>query len=115
MKVIKQPDAARFSNSTTCSGYEYSFNDRDLNVAVVTVNGRYPEKGYIFNEVCKEVGYVLGGHGSITVMGENVQQLNPGDAVMIQPGEKLFWQGESLEMLIPCSPAFFPEQHKEVG
>jgi len=114
MKVIKKPDTARFSNSPTCAGYEYSFDDKDLNIAVVTVNGRYPEKGYILNEVCKEVGYILSGSGSVSVIGKDAQQLHPGDAVMIQPNEKFFWQGKSLEMLMPCSPAFYPEQHKEV-
>jgi quercetin dioxygenase-like cupin family protein len=81
----------------------------------VTVNGRYPEKGYVVNEVCKEVGYVLSGSGSVCMEGHEVRQLQPGDAVLIQPREKFFWEGTALEMLMPCSPAFYPEQHKEMA
>lgn len=42
------------------------------------------------------------------------QHLTKGDAVLIEPGEVFYWQGDQLEMLMPCSPAFYPEQHKEV-
>ena len=114
MKYIQKSDTVSFSNSDTCTGYEYGFNDKDLNIAVVTVDGRYPEYGYIVNEVCKEVGYVISGKGSVDVQGEGTRDLKVGDAVMIQPGEKFFWQGESLELLMPCSPAFYPAQHKTV-
>lgn len=114
MKLITQIDTTSFSNSDTCAGYEYAFDDKDLNIAVVTVNGRYPESGYIVNEVCKEVGYVLNGKGSIGVLDEANRELEPGSAVMLQPGEKFFWQGESLVLLMPCSPAFYPAQHKIV-
>jgi mannose-6-phosphate isomerase-like protein (cupin superfamily) len=114
MNSIQKSNANSFSNGPTCTGYEYSFGDKDMNIAVVTVNGRYPETGYVMNEVCKEVGYVLSGRGSISVVGGDMRNLETGDAVMIQPGEKFFWQGDSLEMLMPCSPAFYPEQYKIV-
>jgi len=28
-------------------------------------------------------------------------------------GEKYFWEGE-MEMFMPCTPAWYPEQHKEI-
>lgn len=113
MKTIKKADAISFSNSSTCTGFAFAFGDKDLDIAVVTVDGRYPEKGQLINEKCKEIAYVLSGNGKVGVDGK-VQQLNPGDAVLIIPGEKFFWEGNKLEMLMPCSPAFYKEQHKEV-
>ncbi len=114
MKVIGKSNVVAFSNSPTCSGFEFAFGDKDLNAAIVTVDGRYPEQGHLINEVCKEIAYVISGEGKVGVDDE-VHQLNPGDAVMIKPGERFFWHGNKLKMLMPCSPAFYPEQHKEVS
>jgi hypothetical protein len=33
---------------------------------------------------------------------------------MVNPGERFYWEGNALEMLMPCAPAFSPAQHKEV-
>ncbi len=113
MKFIQKSQANSFTNGPTCAGIEYPLGDKDINIAVVTVNGRYPEQGYAINEVCKEVGYVMSGRGSVTI-GYQIQELAVGDAVLIQPGEKFYWRGENLEMMMPCSPAFYPEQHKTI-
>jgi len=112
MKVIKKSEAKRFVNSESCTGFEFGFGNKELNIAVVTVNGRYPDKGHLVNDVCREIGYVLHGTGIVGI-GKTTHGLSPGDAVMIEPGEKFYWHGESLEMLMPCAPAFFPEQHRE--
>jgi mannose-6-phosphate isomerase-like protein (cupin superfamily) len=115
MKKIKSTETNSFSNSDTCSGFEFPFEDKDLNIAVITVNGRYPEKGYLTNEVCKEIGYVLSGSGAVGKSDGEIQTLSKGDAVLIEAGEIFYWQGDNLEMLMPCSPAFYPEQHKEIN
>jgi mannose-6-phosphate isomerase-like protein (cupin superfamily) len=114
MKVLTKSQTNAFSNSNTCDGVEFPFGDKDLNIAVVTVHGRYPDKGHLMNKVCKEIAYVVSGKGSVGVDNE-VHELNPGDAVLIEPGERFFWEGEQLQMLMPCAPAFFPEQHVEVA
>jgi mannose-6-phosphate isomerase-like protein (cupin superfamily) len=113
MKVISESQAVSFANSKICYGIEYQFASTDLNVAVITVNGRYPAEGHLVNEVCNEVGYVLSGSGTIGV-DEQVHALNPGDAVFVNPGERFYWEGDHMKMVVPCSPAFYPEQHKEV-
>ena len=114
MKFVQKSSAVHFSNGPTSEGEEYPFNDKDINIAVVTVTGRYPEKGYAMNEVCKETAYVLSGTGLVSKKGEQPQKVSVGDAVLIQPGEKYYWEGERLELLMPCSPAFTVEQHKTV-
>jgi mannose-6-phosphate isomerase-like protein (cupin superfamily) len=114
MQIITKSQTTSFSNSPTCSGEEFAFGDKDLNIAVVTVNGRYPARGHLLNKVCKEIAYVLSGHGKVGV-DDQVHELKPGDAVLIVPGERFYWEGSDLRMVMPCSPAFYPEQHVEVA
>src|SRR5580692_1005102 len=100
MKVIQKSETVHFTNSDTCEGFAFDFGDKDLDAAAVTVDGRYPEEGHLINEVCKEIAYVISGSGSVGVDGE-VNQLEPGDAVLIQPGERFYWVGDKLQMLMP--------------
>lgn len=113
MKVIYNSETVSFSNSSTCEGIEFPFKDEDINIAVVTVDGRYPDKGHLMNEISKEIACVISGSGIVGV-DEVEHALQPGDAVLIRPGERFFWQGDNLRMLMSCIPAFKPEQHKEV-
>jgi len=114
MKRIQKAEAVAFTNGPTCSGQEYSFGDNDLNIAIVTVTGRYPENGYVMNEVCKEAGYVVSGTGELGLKSGEKQAVAVGDAVLLQPGEKYYWEGDSLVLVMPCTPAFYPEQHQKV-
>src|ERR1700722_10919296 len=108
MKVIKKGDTIAFTNSKTCHGQSFDFGSKDLDIAVVTVNGRYPDKGHLVNEECREIAYVLSGSGLVEIADET-HELAPGDGVMINPGERFYWQGNKLEMLMPCAPAFSPK------
>ncbi|HSX28506.1 MAG TPA: AraC family ligand binding domain-containing protein [Candidatus Saccharimonadales bacterium] len=112
MKIVKLNQTQKFQNSATCTAFEYPSDDKDINGAVITLNGRYPEKGYAMNEVCKELVYVVEGTGQLTV-GDETQTLQQGDLALLLPGEKYFFEGE-LTMFMPCSPAWYPEQHKSL-
>jgi len=112
MKVVHKNQAVEFKNSETCTALEYSLGDKDINGAVITLSGRYPESGYVVNEVCKELVFVVRGQGKLTVEGKQFE-LFDGDQALILPGEKYFFEGD-LEMFMPCIPAWYPEQHKEV-
>lgn len=114
MKRIQKTETVKFTNGPTCSGQEYSFGDSDLNIALVTVNGRYPETGYVMNQVCKEAGYVVSGEGKLGLASGEITTVSVGDAILLQPGEKYYWEGDSLVLVMPCSPAFYPEQHQKV-
>lgn len=113
MNIIKKSDATIFSNSDTCSGVEFPFDDKDINIAIAVINERYPVKGYVTNEVCKEIVYILGGSGHIGMNGKE-DVLEVGDAILINPGEKYYWRGDNMQLIMICSPAFYLEQHKEV-
>lgn len=112
MKVITNSQTNKFANSNTCYGVQYSFDEKELNIAVITIDGRYPSKGHLVNEVINEVVYVLRGQGGVGV-DDKFNKLKPGDAVYIKSGERYYLEGK-MQVYVPCAPAFFPEQHKEV-
>lgn len=113
MKVVAKDQAKEFKNSDVCIAYEYALGDTDINGAVIKLSGRYPETGYVTNEVCKELVYVVSGSGSLVTDKETVE-LSTGDMALLLPNEKYYFDG-TMEMFMPCSPAWYPEQHKEVG
>ena len=113
MKFVKKQEAKTYKNSDGCIAYEYHIGDNDINGAVIEIEGRYPDEGRVVNEKCKEIGYVISGSGYVVIEGEKVE-FEKGDLVFIEPGEKYFWFGNNLKMFMPCSPAFYPEQHRKV-
>jgi mannose-6-phosphate isomerase-like protein (cupin superfamily) len=109
MKIIRSNDTQEFKNSDTCVATEYEFNDPAINIAVVKVTGRYPDSGRVVNEKCKELVFVLEGSGKIFIEEKEIL-LQKGDAVLIEPLEKIYWEG-NLTMVIPCTPAWSSDQH----
>ncbi|MBI5614119.1 cupin domain-containing protein [Candidatus Gottesmanbacteria bacterium] len=112
MKHIPSIQSIKYSNSKSCIAHEYPLGDRDINAVIVELKGRYPETGRTANTLCKELIYVINGTGSVVVEGKKVF-LQFGDVVLIEPGEKFYWEG-NLTMFMPCTPAWTPEQHKFV-
>jgi len=112
MKIIKKHQAHKFKNNDKCIALEYPLESNDINGAVIELTGRYPGKGRVVNLECKELVYIIGGSGKLVV--EEVETgLEQGDSVLIETGEKYFFDG-NLTMFMSCTPAWFPEQHKEV-
>jgi mannose-6-phosphate isomerase-like protein (cupin superfamily) len=113
MEYIKNEDAPRFKNSTSCVATEYDFKgEKDFNIAGIELSGRYPERGYALNAVSKELIYVRSGNG-VLVSNDQRVTLAPGDAALIQPNEKYYLEG-TLELVISSAPAWHPEQHKNI-
>ena len=112
MKIIHRHQTKKFQNSDSCTAIEYPLGDKDINGAVIELNGRYPENGRVVNSKCKELAFIIEGQGKLVIEGQEAE-LGQGDLVLIEPGEKYFWQG-NLKMFIPCTPAWYPEQHLEM-
>lgn len=112
MKIIHKDQTKIFKNSEACTAIEYPMDDKDINGAVIELNGRYPEKNRVVNLKCKELAYIFKGSGRVIVEGEEVK-FGEGDLIFINPGEKYFWEGD-FTMFVPCAPAWYPEQYKEV-
>lgn len=112
MKIVRKNQTKKFKNSDVCVATEYPLGDKDINGAVIKLNGRYPDKGRVVNLKCKELAYIIKGLGKIMVEDREVK-LKEGDMILIEPGEKYYWDG-NMTMFVPCTPAWYPEQHEEV-
>jgi len=113
MKILKSQQAQEFKNGDTCTAFEYPLEEKSINIAVIKLKGRYPETGQAMNTECKEIAYVTEGSGKVSVEDKTIE-VNKGDVVLIEPGEKFYWDGE-LTMLMPCTPAWTPEQYKHIA
>ena len=112
MKFVAKKDRKEYKNGEFCTAYEYSLDDKDINGSFIEVSGRYPKRGRVANAVCKELAYIIIGSGKIVIEGKETL-LGEGDLVMVEPGEKYFWEGK-MTMFVPCTPAWYPEQHKQI-
>ncbi|MDN5274353.1 MAG: hypothetical protein JWP06_254 [Candidatus Saccharibacteria bacterium] len=113
MEVVKSNETVRYQNSESCVVIEYEMHDeKDINGAVIELTGRYPESGFVTNDVSKELVYVINGTGKL-VCSNTETTLQARDMILIQPGEIYYFEGK-LSMLISSSPAWYPEQHRNV-
>ena len=112
MQITTKSQRKEFKNGDYCIAFEYPREDKNINGAVIKLSGRYPDKGWAANEVCKEMGYIISGSGKLVVE-DKEYELTAGDLVLINPGEKFYWQGD-MEIFMPCAPAWSPNQYKTV-
>lgn len=109
MGVVKKSDRIKHFNSPVCIAYEYAHEDKDISVAFIELTGRYPDKGRVMNQICKEMIFVSKGEGKVEIDG-NKFMLNESDAILIQPNQKYFLEGK-MGLVISAYPAWYPKQH----
>jgi len=112
MNIARKTESKETKVGNTMTVYEYPIMDNTLHGAVVEFKGRYPENGRVVNEECYEVGYVIKGSGKLIIEGNEIE-FSAGDQLLIKPGQRYYWEANAT-MFMPCAPAWFPEQHKEV-
>ncbi len=113
MQIIKNNNARKSANSEKCKTLEYSFNDKDIDLGIATITGRYPEKGYCVNTISKELIYVLDGNGKLCFENNDVE-FEKGDSILISSNEKYYWDSTFCVVTMACTPAWNEEQHKLV-
>lgn len=113
MQVIKKSNAIRGTNSDKCETLEYSFNDKDIDLGIATITGRYPESGYCVNIISKELIYVLDGKGKLYFENSCIE-FEKGDSILINLNEKYYWDSTYCIISMACTPAWTSEQHKLV-
>ncbi len=112
MKIISKNQTVLKKNSESCLVTEYEISDQDIDFATATIAGRYPATGRVTNTQSKEIVYIHEGVGNIEVNEKNYP-LKAGDVVLIEAGEKFYWEG-NMTLFISCHPAFTVEQHQLV-
>jgi mannose-6-phosphate isomerase-like protein (cupin superfamily) len=113
MKIIFKHQTIERRNSETCVITEYPMNEEMIDFAIVKVKGRYPETPrQAINLKCKEIVYIHTGSGKVVVESQEYS-LNAGDLILIEAGEKFYWDG-NMDLFISCRPAFKVVQHQIV-
>ena len=112
MQHIQKDQAIQRKNNEVCWVTNYPIDDQTLDFVVVKLAGRYPDSSRVVNVGCKEIVYVHEGIGQITVEGKEYL-LNAGDVVLIEAGEKYYWEG-NMQLFVSCRPAWTQEQHHPV-
>lgn len=113
MKIIKNNDGVKGSNSDKCKTIEYSFGDKDIDLGIAVITGRYPEEGFGVNLISKELIYVLEGSGKLCFENEIIN-FSKGDAILIDSNEKYYWEAEYCKISMTCTPAWSKEQYKMI-
>ena len=113
MKVIKYNDALKGKNSDKCKTLEYSFMDKDIDLGIAIISGRYPDEGYGINLISKELIYVIEGSGTLNFENEKIK-FSEGASILIEPNEKYYYDTEYCKISMSCTPAWSMEQHKLV-
>ena len=111
MKYIKKENAEIGQNSDICKTKEYSFGDKDIDLGIATVTGRFPQKGYAMNEISKELVYVLEGEGILCTKEQTIH-FSKGDSILILPNEKYYYETKHAVLSLTCTPAWSINQHK---
>lgn len=111
MKFWKKDTGVKFSNSDICFGYEYNPESGTIDIATISIRGKYPESGWGYVEESHEMAIVVKGSGYIETKNGERHDLNSGDVVYIEPMERFRWGG-SMDLVVPCGPAFDPKKHK---
>jgi mannose-6-phosphate isomerase class I len=109
MRSLKLSQAEEFNNSGKCRVLEYNLKEPDINCAITTIKGRYPDSGYSVNKECKSIIYIIDGDGTLNKEDEEIK-FNKGDMVFIDKGEKYYWNANCTASM-SCTPAWYPEQY----
>lgn len=113
MKLIKREEVEIGQNSELCKTIEYSFQDKDIDLGIATITGRYPVEGYALNTVSKELVYVLEGEATL-YFEDRLVEFKKGDAILIEPNDKYYYDTKYAKLALTCTPAWSVEQHKIV-
>lgn len=112
MKIVKNAETIK-ETRPTCVITDYRFGNKNIDLVIAEIKGRYPETGYCINEKCDEIAYILEGKVVLTKKGGEPMKLNIGDAVLVGKGEAYLWDG-NCKMTISCTPAWSFEQYKHI-
>jgi len=113
MRIVKRSSTAKHSNSPSCTVYEYDFDDAEVNFCTTEISGRYPDVGFAMNTKCKEYAYIVSGSGTVFAKSGSSVEFAVGDMVLIEPNEPYYWEADCVALL-PCLPAWSPDQYEEV-
>lgn len=94
---------------------EFNFQDESINDAVITIAGRYPVEGYAVNDKSLAMISIEAGTGTIDISGSAVLNLEPGDRVLVHPGDPYALEAsDKLVIRYIAAPAWTSSQARIV-
>lgn len=103
-------DGTSFQNSDTCKGVSFVDTTALLDIARISISGRYPEHGWAMNRECHEMVVVSRGQGRLLRRDGSQVMLRKGDGISVRPKTWFAWDGD-MEITMACQPAFYPAQY----
>lgn len=80
-----------------------------INIAVIYVNGRYPQTDYTLNKEVESLVQVIKGTGEFGLKDGTKVVLKKGDQLYIPKNESYYFDG-ALELVYAATPKWTPEQ-----
>lgn len=111
MKKWSYEDGEEFTNSDVCFGREYNPGSGKVDIAKISIRGRFPATGWGYLEESHEMAVISRGAGYIETKDGERQELVEGDVVYVEPLKRFCWGGE-MDMVVACGPAFEPGKHR---
>ena len=112
MEHVPQSKAQRFENGAVTS-WEYEMENAKLNVAPISINGRYPETGYTSNVISDSIVHIIDGVGILATSNGISVELVKNDQVHLAIGDAYYFEG-NLEILYAATPAWTPQQTEHI-
>lgn len=112
MKIAFKHQTETHKNNDACSATIYPIANAALDFAIVNINGRFQAMNRVTNTICQEIVYIQRGNGKV-VINHETHELHAGDVVLIEPGDKYYWEG-NMEVFACCTPPFTVQQREEV-
>lgn len=106
MQIVKQADKISHASHGNSQVDEYYMENKTIDLCLVHIDGRVPEKGRIINTDFSCVCYVLEGNGKFCG-----QDIKKGDAFNILSNEPYWFEG-NFSFTMCGTPAWNPNQNK---
>ncbi|MDD3181611.1 MAG: hypothetical protein PHD48_02250 [Alphaproteobacteria bacterium] len=112
MQIVRENEKRTIRPLRAVTIHEYDTHNADLSGATAEIKGRYPERGYVMNKVCKELVFIMEGGGKL-IMPSGETMFAKGDILFLDINEKYAWEGDMV-LFMATTPLFDPAQHVEV-
>jgi len=108
MEHIPQSNAEVFEKGAVTS-WEYPAQSEAMNVAVIHINGRYPESGFTTNREVDSLVQVTDGSGILGMSDGTTIDIGWGDQIHLRRDDEYFFEGD-LELVYAATPKWTPGQ-----
>ena len=111
MEIIKKEQSLVFHNGNV-TAHEYPSQNPNISGGYVEIKGRHPVEGWICNNSCTELVFIIKGSATLFTDKESIF-LNEMDQVIIDPKERYYWDGDCVAF-VPATPPWTPEQTENI-